>query len=87
MQLIINIPEEVYKKAKETHDVMCDKVWLGIKYGTPLDSVRAEIVKDYEDATMYSCDEELSRFASRVCGILSRIGKPESEDEECEKNT
>ena len=36
MKVIIDIPEEVYKKAKETHDVMCDKVWLGIKYGTPI---------------------------------------------------
>lgn len=36
MKVLIEIPEEVYKKAKETHDVMCDSVWLGIKYGTPL---------------------------------------------------
>ena len=36
MQILIDVPEEVYKKAKETHDVMCDSVWLGIKYGTPL---------------------------------------------------
>lgn len=36
MQIVIDIPEEVYRKAKETHDVMCDSVWLGIKYGTPL---------------------------------------------------
>lgn len=36
IELVIKIPEEVYKKAKETHDVMCDSVWLGIKYGTPL---------------------------------------------------
>ena len=36
MKLVIDISEEVYKKAKETHDVMCDSVWLGIKNGTPL---------------------------------------------------
>lgn len=36
VELVIRVPEEVYKKAKETHDVMCDSVWLGIKYGTLL---------------------------------------------------
>lgn len=36
VELVIKIPEEVYKKAKETHDVMCDSVWLGIKKGVQL---------------------------------------------------
>lgn len=79
MKLIIDISEELYQMCKNClGDADC--IESAIAHGTPLDSVRAEIVKDYEDATMYSCDEELSRFASRVCGILSRIGKPESEE-------
>ena len=36
MELVIKIPEEVYKHAKEIHEVMCDSVWLGIKNSTPL---------------------------------------------------
>lgn len=79
MKLIIDISEELYQMCKNClGDADC--IESAIAHGTPLDSVRAEIVKDYEDATMYSCDEELSRFASRVCGILGNIGKAESED-------
>lgn len=44
---------------------------------TMLHDVKTEIDKAYEDITMYSCDEELSRFASKVCEILVRIGKTE----------
>lgn len=53
MELVIKIDEEVYKKAKETHDVMCDSVWLGIKYGTPLPKGHGRLIdadalmKDY----------------------------------------
>ena len=36
MQIVIDIPEEVYEKAKVTINEMCDSVWLGIKQGTPL---------------------------------------------------
>ena len=36
IELVIKISEEVYKHAKEIHEVMCDSVWLGIKNGTPL---------------------------------------------------
>lgn len=89
MKLIIDIPDNIYDAIKKAQTIISGqrsgKTLLqilvnSVENGTPLDSVRAEIVKDYEDATMYSCDEELSRFASRVCGILSRIGKPESEE-------
>ena len=85
MKLIIDIPEELYKGIEcrnpelET-EYVCYELMKAVDKGTPLDDVRAEIVKEYEDATMYSCDEELSRFASRVCGILGNIGKAESED-------
>lgn len=71
MKLIIDIPEEVYKKAKETHDVMCDKVWLGIKYGTPLDVVKADIINIAD-----------GRQSIKVRSVLRIIDKymPESEE-------
>lgn len=50
MKMVIEISEEVYKKAKETHDVMCDSVWLGIKYGTPLPENRGRLIILSEDA-------------------------------------
>lgn len=74
MKVIIDIPEEVYKKAKETHDVMCDKVWLGIKYGTPLDDVKKEILRGHIEADLM--------YVGRIIEILDNIGKAESEDKE-----
>lgn len=90
MKLIIDMPEE-YKalfdteRCKSKFDSLATNEFgyvlrKAFENSTPLDDVRAEIVKAYEDATMYSCDEELSRFASRVCGILGNIGKAESEE-------
>ncbi len=83
MKLIIDIPNWLYNammECKEPH--YSQSLGDAVRDGTPLDEVRTEIVKAYEDATMYSCDGELSRFASRVCGILDNIGKAESEDKE-----
>ena len=75
MKLIIDIPEEVYKKAKETHDVMCDKVWLGIKYGTPLDDLKADLhatAEMHSDGDYYLHDEWIDEY-------FDNIGKAESE--------
>ena len=36
IELVIKIPEEVYKKAQEIPNARWDAVWLGIKHGTPL---------------------------------------------------
>ena len=40
MKLIIEIPDEVYERAKEALPELCDSVWLGIKNGIPLDELR-----------------------------------------------
>lgn len=48
---------------------------------TLIDDVKAEIHKVYDDVTMYSCDEQVSYFASRVFEILNNIDK-ESDDKE-----
>lgn len=81
MKLIIEIPDYEYRQIKEVYEKndIVESTYSYIYHGTPLDDVKAEIVKAYEDATMYSCNEELSRFASRVCGILGDIGKSETQ--------
>lgn len=79
MKLIIDIPKEVYKKAKETHDVMCDKVWLGIKYGTPLDDVKAEI-KIFTITEKSEYDTGFNDAVLKCFNVLDNIGKAESED-------
>lgn len=62
IELVIKIPEEVYKKAQEIPNAQWDAVWLGIKHGTPLpkghgrigdlDALREEVsswgMNDYE---------------------------------------
>lgn len=73
MKLIIDIPEHVYKKAKETHDVMCDSVWIGIKYATPFDSIKAEIRKHCERYM----DGDI--IAEEVIQAIDSIGKGVSE--------
>lgn len=60
--------------------MMLFRVMDSVKNGTPLEDIKSEIYKAYEDITMYSCDEQVSCFASRVCEILNSIGKAESED-------
>ena len=52
IELVIKISEEVYKKAKETHDAMCDSVWLGIKYGTPLPKGHGDLI-ERDEVTAY----------------------------------
>lgn len=82
MKLIIDINDEqvlfdIKNRGLES-ETETDKVIINALYdGIPLDDVKEEIDKAYEDITMYSCDEELSRFASKVCEILVRIGKTE----------
>lgn len=96
MKLIIDIPKESYEYIKTMSDqgwltspeyanairlTSSDYAYV-IKNGTPLDDVKAEINKAYIDVTMYSCDEQVSYFASRVSDILNNIDKADSEDKE-----
>ena len=83
-KVIITIPKDKYQYIQEleygnTDYATTRMLYHAIKKGTPLDSVKAEINKAYDDVTMYSCDEQVSRFASIVCGILNHIGKAESD--------
>lgn len=63
IELVIKIPEEVYKKAQEIPNARWDAVWLGIKHGTPLpkghgrlidaDSLKEEMEKDVRRAMSF----------------------------------
>lgn len=87
MKLIIDIHEEQYDFIKQGMSIdkvvqfpaLMEAICEHIANGTPLDDVKAEIYKAYEDITMYSCDEQVSCFASRVSEILNNIGKGDKE--------
>lgn len=83
-KVIITIPKDKYQYIQEleygnTDYATTRMLYHSVKNGILLDDVKAEIDKAYDDVTMYSCDEQVSRFASIVCGILNRIGKAERE--------
>lgn len=80
VKLIIEIPKGIYEMCKDLWFYDAGTLEGAVAHGIPLNDVKAEIDKAYEDATMYSCDEQVSRFASIVCGILNSIGKAESEE-------
>ena len=82
MKLIIDIPEEVYKKAKETHDVMCDKVWLGIKYGTPLDDVLDKIIAEIDEKSSHYEHFSSSNTANGLMIAKRIVGKYKAESED-----
>lgn len=78
MKLIIDIPEETYKA------IMLGK-WdnnglaFYVKIGTPLDDVKAEIEKAYDDLDGYD-PYALGTFANMVSDIFDNISKAESEE-------
>ena len=78
MKIVIDIPEEVYKKAKETHDAMCDSVWLGIKYGTPLPEGHGRLV-DMSEVLIklmqfYDGDKSIGQCLDEVNTIIEADG-------------
>lgn len=85
IELVIKIDEEVYKKAKETHDVMCDSVWLGIKNGTPLPKGHGRLIdadllekeiEDYSEGAFAMTPEFLVKDAPTII----EADKAESEE-------
>ena len=68
LNLLIKIPEEIYKNALEIPDTLCDGVWLGIKNGIIIESCNTvsynddfatalEKISKYEDKRK-ACEEE-----------------------------
>lgn len=78
MQLIINIPEEIYDSACATNNIwdmrMAGFVCSAIANGTPLDDVKKEILRGHIEADLM--------YVGRIIEILDNIGKAESEDKE-----
>ena len=83
MKLIVDVPEEAYlllknfdwkSLPKEDFDEMAAYEYV-IAQGVPFDEVKAKIHEAYEEVTMYSFDEQVSYFASKVSGILNDMSK------------
>lgn len=80
MKLMIDIPKNYYEVLKTLPDDQLG-IELAIKYGTPLDDVKAEI-EDQKTRRLLQ-DEDLHWYREGLkdsLEILDRIGKAESED-------
>ena len=89
INLVIKINEEVYKKAKETYDAMCDSVWLGIKNGWPLPKAHGrliilseDVLKRQQTSFSFSCQNWISEVGlSNATVAIIEADKTESEGE------
>ena len=84
VKIIVELPKSALKLLNTTGVDWLDAAHIlsAVAHGIPLDDVKAEIVTAYDEVTLYSCDEQVSCFASKVTTILDNIGKAESEDKE-----
>lgn len=65
IELVVKIPEWVYKRAQEMPNVWCDSVWSGIKNGTPLPKGHGRLIDaDYK----VSSD---GRTIDTICGYMA----------------
>ena len=94
MKLIIDIPEEDYKKSTDhlrifnekalkepfMNATLKDRLEIALLHGTPLDDVKAEIDEQYDRIRSYNID--VAEGLEMALGILDNIGKAESEDKE-----
>ena len=81
MKLIMDIPEEEYKRMKEQSMFGKVDIWKqAFKNGTPLDDVKAEIDEQYDRIRPYNID--IAEGLEMALDILDNIGKAESEDKE-----
>ena len=79
MKLIMDIPEEEYKRMKEQSMFGKVDIWKqAFKNGTPLDDVKKEIFKQIDNTDSIYGTSALHS----VLDILDSIGKAESEDKE-----
>ena len=93
VKLIIEIPKPIYDRIKYLEpnaDTMLDNLMRAVQNGIPLDDVKAEIERVYDDCK--TGDEDYDAYISRVfkihhidkdsiLQILDNIGKTESEGE------
>ena len=79
MKIIIDIPDYEYRHIKEVYEKndIVENTYSYIYYGTPLDDVKAEILK--YSSEHYVHDDDVWTYI----GIIDKhIGKAESEDKE-----
>lgn len=92
IELVVKIPEWVYKRAQEMPSVWCDSVWSGIKNGTPLtkghgrigdlDALRKEVsswgMNDYEPSDFIDAIDQADTIieADREQGEKMKEEKP-----------
>ena len=77
IELVIKIPEEVYKKAKVTIDEMCDSVWLGIKNGNPLPKGHGRLI-DADELPLNAIDD--ANYGSNYIRIAPTIIEADKEN-------
>lgn len=72
MRMIIDIPEEIYEKAKEMPDVASDSEWLAIKYGEPLPKGCGRLVDaDEVDNNIYALTRSKDLNYSEIITVLN----------------
>lgn len=70
MQIVIEIPEDVMLDVKNTY-VGNDVLYCGVKYGTPLEDIRAEIEQIEEGISSYHNDRPWI-FKDEVLEIIDK---------------
>jgi hypothetical protein len=58
IELVVKIPEWIYKRAQEMPSVWCDSVWSGIKNGTPLPKGHGKLIDTSELLTVTDIRED-----------------------------
>jgi hypothetical protein len=73
IELVIKIPEEVYKKAQEIPNAQWDAVWLGIKHGTQLPKGHGDLKDiskiDYQSGCFISSEGEPIPIIHKIATI------------------
>ena len=73
IELVIKIPEEVYKKAQKIPNAQWDAVWLGIQHGTPLPKGHGDLKDiskiDYQSGCFISSEGEPIPIIHKIATI------------------
>ena len=72
MKLIIDIPDDAYKKIIADKYAIYDRMYYSIKNGIPLDKIRAEISEYKDDKIIHA---ERNEMIDIVLGIIDHYKK------------
>lgn len=76
MQIVIDIPEDVYEYAKTILPELRDNVWNGIANGTPLDKIRTDI---REESKKNYTNNVFNKGLYRAIEIIDEYGERNGE--------